>query len=119
MEKQEAWMLRILDVPKSLMERGYSPMVSANLLFKINDPDFKENCGFYHFAVADGVAQSEPAKSLAKSIETDIKTFSALYSGYLSPFEARRQNRLVATDADCETLSTVFGGAQPWCPDYF
>lgn len=120
-EKVEAWMLRILDIEKAFSQRGYSTFVSADILLKIQDAHLPENSGIYQLQVCEGVgAMTKVENSTNKNVAaTDIQTLSALYTGYLSPNEARRQRRLICSDRECEILIAAFSGHSPWCPDYF
>jgi len=110
-------MLRLIDVPGAFEARGYPPSLAAGVELRVDDPHIAENAGGWRIEVADGGAKVSPAVSPRASI--DVGALAAIWSGMLSPADARRLGRLDASDEDVATLREMFAGPIPWVNDWF
>jgi len=111
------WMLRLLDVPAALAERGYPP-IDAEAVVTVRDEQFPANDGAWHLAVRGGEATVERAKVGAFE-PLPIGILSALFSGFLRVSDAVRLGYLSPQDPAVPALATMFAGADPWCPFFF
>jgi predicted acetyltransferase len=110
------WMLRLLDVPAALAGRGYGP-VTGEAVLTVEDGLFPENRGPWRLE-ADGsgsVAVSPASGSGSRPVP--IGTLSAMYSGFLSPFDAVALGQL--DEGHAPFLARLFGGPAPWMHDFF
>jgi predicted acetyltransferase len=115
-ELETPFMLRIVDVERALVSRGY-PEISTSLELEIRDGLLAENAGRYRLEVASGAAQV--FEGGAGSIKLSVRALAALYSGYLSPFELARTRELEADDASLARLAALFSGPAPAMSDFF
>jgi predicted acetyltransferase len=111
------WMFRLLDVPSALAERGY-PVVDAEAVVAVDDPQFPENAGPWRLTVRGGEANVEPAPDVEVR-PVSIGILSSLFSGFLRVPEAVRMGYLDASDAAVPALQQLLAGADPWCPFFF
>ena len=110
------WMLRLLDVPAALSGRGYPP-VSGEVALAVEDGLFSENRGPWHLeADGSGSVNVSPATGRAEHPVT-IGTLSAMYTGFLSPFDAVALGQL--DESQASFLAQLFGGPAPWMHDFF
>jgi predicted acetyltransferase len=122
LEEQEArvdwtfrFMARLLDVPGAFEARGYREHVRAAVELSVRDPHF--GGGAWRIEVADGTAKVAPLAQAAAT--TDIGTLSAMYTGYLSPADARRLGRLHADGEVVDGMESMLGGRTPWVFELF
>lgn len=109
------WMLRLLDVPAALEQRGYPP-VSGEASFAVEDALFPDNRGPWRVAAKDGTVSVEPAEGVRAGV-IPIGILSSVFSGFLSPFDAVRLG-LIERDV-APFLAQLFGGPAPWMYDFF
>lgn len=110
------WMLRLIDVPLALSQRGYSPALEATLDLTVNDGVIPENAGSWRVTASEGRGSVE--RIPAARLRVDIGTLAALYTGWLSAREARRLGRLHgATDREIALLELLFDGPPAWLPE--
>ena len=112
------WMLRLLDVPAALEQRGY-PAIDVEATFAVDDPTYPDNAGPWRLiglrwaATVGGVRGPRPAadpdrrRSPRCSPDTSAPTTPS-GSGYLD-----------ADDPAVEALAAMFAGPDPWCPFFF
>jgi predicted acetyltransferase len=108
---------RLVDLPAAIEARGYAPHVEASVEVTVKDLQLPENAGTWSISVAEGRAKVAPSDGTRAS--TDVATFSAIWAGMLSPFDAVRTGRLEASDGDVAALEAIFGGRSPWVADWF
>jgi len=109
------WMLRLLDVPAALEQRGYPP-VSNEAVIAVEDAQFPENLGPWRVIVDQGTVKVERTEA-ARQRPIAIGTLSAMFSGFLSPFDAVTLGLLDPTVAPF--LAQLFAGPAPWMHDFF
>ena len=113
----EHWMLRIVDVPKALMGRGWPAGIDATLDMEIGDTDLPENSGRYQIEVSDGEARVTPGGS--GDLRLDVRGLAALYTGHLSPGPLRIAGLLDGTEEAMRKAEALFAGPAPWMSDHF
>ena len=115
--KQTNWMLRIIDLPAVLTQRGYPPELSAELHLDIKDELLPANNSKFCLQVSQG--KGEVDRGGDGDFQLDIRHFASLYTGFLSPIQLKQLNYLQATPAALATASLIFSGDRPWMPDFF
>ena len=116
-EKQENWMLRIIDLSMALEQRGYPPQLSAELHLKIEDDLLPANNGKFCLQVSQGKGKVERGGN--GDFQLNIRHFASLYTGFLSPVRLKQLDYLQATPAALATASLIFSSDRPWMPDFF
>ncbi|EWT04703.1 GCN5 family acetyltransferase, partial [Intrasporangium chromatireducens Q5-1] len=54
--EQQSWMARIVDLPKAVAGRGFSPSLAATAHLTVEDPDLPQNSGTWRLDVSGGSA---------------------------------------------------------------
>jgi predicted acetyltransferase len=108
--------MRVVHLQTALSKRRYPPDLETDLLLRVEDAQLPGNNQALHVHIRDGVAGVAPIYSLfpdhtSAALETDIATFSQIFSGFISAEQARRLGRLHADDATCARLSAAFAAA--------
>jgi predicted acetyltransferase len=116
-ERRQDWMLRIVDAPRAMAERGFAPGVSAEVHLAIDDDVLPGNAGRWVLTVADG--RAELRRGGRARVRTSVRGLAAIYSGHLSAHDAALAGLLGGTDADLAKLGACFAGPAPWMPDMF
>lgn len=117
------WMMRIVDIEKALLARGWNPCVSGEVALEVRDDVLPENNGRFILQVDGGKARVT-AGGAGEAI-IDVRGLAALYSGHLSPHDLVGWGRLRIADAarDAQrtlaTLQGLFAGPRPWLGDMF
>ena len=117
--EEERWhlMLRILDVPAALAARGYPAGVESAVSVAVDDERFPQNRGPWRITVSGGKGAVEQGG------EADVtlmpRALAAIFSGFLTPFEARRSGLADGPDGALDRLGAVFSGSAPWTTDFF
>jgi predicted acetyltransferase len=111
------WMLRLLDVPGALTQRGY-PRIDADATIAVDDPRYPENGGPWQIEVRGGLASVTPAPS-HQGRPVPIGVLSSMFSGYLAPQAAVRLGYMDAEDPALVGLAAMFAGPAPWSPFFF
>ena len=111
------WMLRLLDVRAALQGRGYPP-VDGEALVAVEDGTFPGNQGPWRIVARAGdVEVTEAPRGSARPMP--VGTLSAMYSGFLSPFDAVRLGVLEADDPAVPVLARLFAGPPPFMYEFF
>ncbi|MEA3335430.1 MAG: GNAT family N-acetyltransferase [Chloroflexota bacterium] len=121
------FMLRVVHIKNALRQRSFPPDVTAHFHLSIEDAQLPGNTRPLCVHIADGSAGvqeldgSPPAEERQLMVETDIATFSELYTGLVSAEQARTVGRLLATDDVCNKLTSSFRTAplNMWPTDWF
>jgi predicted acetyltransferase len=112
----EYWMLRIVNVERALLERGY-PELDAAIDVSVEDDVLPENTGTYALRVSAGKA--ELAAPGAGRARLSASALAALYTGFVGPRELVSAGQLEADDRSLAALGALFAGPAPACVDYF
>lgn len=117
-ESSYPWMLRVLDLRSALEDRGYPVGANASVSLAVSDPLFSENNRTVRIEVGDGSACVSTTRANAPSI--DVGTFAAVYTGWLSPWDAARLGLIEgAHEDDLANLELMFTGQAPWISEFF
>lgn len=111
------WMLRILDVPRALTQRGYPAKLVAELHLEIADAIAPENAGRFVLRVEGGEASVEAGGR--GDLSMDVRGLAPLYTGFLTPAQLANLGWVQGGESALETATRIFAGAEPWTPDSF
>jgi predicted acetyltransferase len=97
------WMLRIVDAPTAIAQRGYAPALDLEVHLHIHGDDIVTgNNGMFVLRVRDG--HGELARGGRGTVTVDIRELAALYTGFAT---------------GDPTLRLAFAGRPPTCVDFF
>lgn len=122
-QHQFHWMLRIIDVEKALVARGWNPLVRGEVHLDVRDDGLPENNARFTLTVADGAANVWRGGTGDAII--DVRGLAALYTGHLSPQDLLSWGRLQMAEhvrdhaRVLDTLGGLFAGPTPWLGDMF
>lgn len=113
------WMLRLLDVPKAIAARGFSPAVTGSAAVALDDPLLPGNSGSWTLKVSGGRAELIPADVTNVSLQLGPNGFAALYAG--TPVHRLRSAGLASggEPAADELLDAAFAGSPAYLLEYF
>lgn len=113
----ERWFLRVVDVPKALMLRGYPLGVTTQLHLEIQDSLLPDNNGQFILTVSEG--RGEVTKGGRGEFRLDVRGLAPLFTGLLTPHQLRRIGQVEATTEALSAATQIFAGSEPWMPDFF
>ena len=116
-ELVENWMMRIVDVPRALVERGWPRGLNARFELDVQDDVLPENAGRIAVVLTDGHARVEEGGH--GTITIDVRGLAQLYTGFADPWSVASLGRLTATADELEMLAAAFAGPLPWMPEMF
>lgn len=111
------WMLRLIDVPTALEQRGYPPHLQAELHLDVRDDVLPWNHGRFVCTVAHGTAEVRPGGD--GHLALPVRALAAIFSGFLSPWEAFQSHPIYGDEDTLSLAETLFSGPTPWMPDMF
>jgi predicted acetyltransferase len=111
------WMLRIVDVPRALEERGYPQSLTERIDFEIEDDVVPENTGRFVLEVEAG--RGHVRRGGRGVVRLTARALAPLYSGRASPQDLVAAGQLDANAATIRRLAPVFAGPAPWMADTF
>ncbi len=107
------FMLRVVDVMKSLVMLGQSVETQMDVSLRINDGNLPQNSRAFNLHLHKGEATIDETK-LAPQFETDIEIFSQIYSGLLKPSDAMKYGFAVSDERTARKLDDVFLAPAPF-----
>jgi len=113
--RRQPWMLRIVDAPAAIAQRGFAAPVSVDVAFALDDPDVAEHSTGWRLHVADGRGSLEPAPGLALP-RLQVRGLALLYAGVADTAALLRAGLL---DRPIDGLDAAFAGHEPRILDYF
>jgi len=113
----ERWLLRVIDVPKALLMRGYPQGITAELHLEVEDDLITENNGKFILTVANG--RGEVTKGGKGELKIDVRSLAPLYTGLFTPQQLQLAGKIQATATSLATATQIFAGTSPWMPDFF
>lgn len=113
----ERWLLRVVDVPKALVLRGYPAGVEAELHLEVWDNLLPENNGRFILAVSEGRGEVTPGGR--GELRLDIRGLASLYTGLFTPHQLQVIGQIEATAVALSTAARLFAGSEPWMYDQF
>ncbi len=119
-EVKDHWMLRLLDAACAFEGRGYAPGVFGELHLEVHGDDVlpEVNNGRLLVQVAEGRAQVQRGAGRG-SVRVHIRGLASIYSGFLSPWQARAAGWIEGEDDAIARLAAALAGAAPWIADDF
>jgi predicted acetyltransferase len=120
-QPSEQWMLRVVDAPRAVAERGFPSAVSVDVVIAVVDPQRPSNAGPWRLSVGDGTGSLTPAgpkAGRADPVRLRAGGLAALYAGW--PMSSLRRAGLAGggTGEVDAALDAAFA-AQPYCLDSF
>lgn len=120
MEKQEYWMLRIVDLPSALSQRGYHPSARGVVQLDIQDEIIHSNRGSWTISVERGHADIKKENQVRPTVRATTQALVPLYSGLYTARQLRLMGWIEGDDAAIDAADGVFMGAgTPWMGDFF
>jgi predicted acetyltransferase len=113
----ENWMVRLVDVRRALLERGWPRGLSVALELAVRDDVLPANEGRIVLTLHDGQASVEEGGRGA--IEIDVRGLAQLYTGFADPCTVAALGRLTAGEGDLQALAAAFTGPLPWMQEMF
>lgn len=113
----ETWMLRLIDVPRALGERGYPRAVKARLDLRVSDEVVRANSGNLVLDVSDGQARVRPGGR--GTLALDVRALASLYSGHATAHQLAALGLVQGTPAALDKAAAIFAGPPPSMPDSF
>lgn len=124
--EQHGWMLRVIDLPRAVAARGFSPWLTATVEIMVDDPDLPANSGIWRLKVSEGsatatsveTAHPDGADLITGPIRMGPRGLAALWCGW--PTSRLRQAGLV-TRGNPEgdgALDAIFA-VTPYMTEYF
>ncbi len=110
------WMLRVVDVAKSLEQRGYAAGLKCELAVEVKDPLIKPNNGRVVVHVERSratVVRDSKKRVKAPTIALSVDSLAMLFSGFLPAAQIRMLGRLAGDDEAVAVASAMFGGQTP------
>ena len=113
------WMLRVLDAPKAVAARGFSPAVTSAATFRLNDRLMPGNSGYWRFEVAGGRGELAAVEQTSNALELGPNGFAALYAG--KAVHVLRTAGLASggEPAQDELFDAAFAGRAAYLLEYF
>ena len=116
-ERHWRWMLRICDLRRALEARGYPAAVEATVALEVADGILPSNSGRWTLRVKGGrarVTRGGPGR-----VSCDIRSLASVYTGFISPEEARCRGTMDGAARDLSALGAIFAGPAPWIREMF
>jgi len=115
----QRWMLRLLDAPAAIADRGFADSAVLDLDLRIDDPDIPANSNDWHLSVADGSGQLTKARASGDTLRVGPRGLAALYAG--TSLVALRGAGLAAGGslASDAAVDAAFAGSASYMLDYF
>lgn len=111
------WMVRLIDVPKALAARGYSPAINVELHLTVRDDVLPSNDGRIVLRIRDGRGTVEPGGR--GSLTFDVRGLAALYTGFAAPQTLVATQRAEGPADELAQAASAFAGPMPWMRDDF
>jgi len=108
-----AWMLRIIDVPSALAQRGYAPGAKGTLHLDVHDDVIAENSGRFVLEVSGG--RGAVRRGGRGTIRLDVRGLAVLFSGHSAAADLLEWTEyLDAPPHQVAALDAVFPVGLPW-----
>lgn len=111
----EPWMMRVVDPIGALEARGYAKGQPERLVIKVIDPLL----GDQSLTVDVNGGRASVKRGGDPTAKIHIRGLSAMYTGYISPFEAAALGLVEAGTRSLAALQALFAGPAPWMRDFF
>jgi predicted acetyltransferase len=113
------WMLRVLDAPKAIAARGFSPHVTGTTTICLKDLLLPHNTGTWRLEVSGGRGQLAATEATDASLKLGPNGFAALFAG--TSVHVLRTAGLASggKPAEDELLDAAFAGRAAYLLEYF
>lgn len=112
---KEPWMLRVVDPIAALEARGYPKGQPERVVLKVLDPLFGDQTLTLD---VDG-GRARVTRGGDPTAKVHVRGLSAMYTGYLSPYEVASIGLVEAGQRTLAALQALFAGPAPWMRDFF
>lgn len=112
---REPWMLRVVDPVQALESRGYAKGQPERIAFRIVDPLL----GDVSLTMDVEGGRAKVKRGGDPTAKVHVRGLSAMYTGYLSPFEAAAIGLVEAGQRSLAAMQALFAGPAPWMRDFF
>ena len=113
------WMLRVLDAPKAVAARGFSPPVTGTATICLKDPLLSHNSGTWRLAVSGGRGELTQVDATEEALQLGPNGFAALFAG-TSVYLLRTAGLASGGEpAEDELLDAAFAGRAAYLLEYF
>ena len=116
-ERQDPWLLRIVNLPLALTARGYPAGVEGRLHLEVADDVIPENAGRFVLDVKGRQGRVEAGGR--GQLTAHIRALAPLFSGRYTVSQLRDLGWLDGTEAALSLAERLFAGPAPWTPDRF
>jgi len=116
------WAIRVLNVAKALVARGYNPALTHSFSMHVTDNLLPSNNGVYTVVLKGGRATVNHARSSdlpSNCIELNVSTLASLYSGLATCEQLAEQGLVSGPLTAFAAVNSAFAGSPPATPDYF
>ena len=115
----QRWMLRVMDAPRAVAARGFSPGVAGTAGVAVEDQLLPLNSGQWRLEVSGGRGELTRADTTSASLRVGPNGFAALYAG--TPVHVLRAAGLASGGEPTgdELLDTAFAGRPAYLLEYF
>ncbi len=115
------WMLRIVDLPAAMAQRGWPALAAAQLGLQIADDPAGLLTGSWQLAVQGGQGTCARASNLqdGPTLTMDIRAVAALYTGYRSASQLRQLGWLQGDDNAVAAADALFAAQVPAMSEMF
>jgi predicted acetyltransferase len=114
--RRQPWMLRIVDAPAAIAQRGFAPQLTVEVSFVLDDPDIAEHSVGWRLQVAGGRGSLEQIDASGDLPRLHVRGLSLLYAGVADGPALVRAGLL---DVPVDGLDSAFAGHEPRILDYF
>ncbi len=111
------WLLRLVNVPLALEQRGYPAGIQTELHLAVQDHLLAANHDRFILTVHDGKASV--TRGGRGDLQLDVRGLASLYSSLFTPSQLRTIGHLEGSDSALATAALLFAGGTPWLPDFF
>jgi predicted acetyltransferase len=111
------WMLRIINVPLALEQRGYPLHVAGELHFRVEDTVIDANSTSFVLTVQNGKGTVKPGGR--GDLTLSVGALASLYAGLHSPQYLKWLGWLEGADDQVAIAAPLFAGPPSWIPDFF
>lgn len=119
-EVKDQWMLRLLDAAAAIEARGYPPGVAIEAHLDLYGDDVLGHVNNGRLLVSVGEGRGEARRREGRGdVRVHIRGLAAIYSGFISPWQARAAGWLEGDDEALDGLAAAFAGPAPWLADHF
>lgn len=121
MRIRDTWMLRILDLPAAIAQRGFCTCLDLSFRLLLEDDLFQQHAGEWVIEIAggDGQARRPTRRDDQPLLTVSPRGLATVWSGFMGPRQAQRLELLDGPDAALDLAHAAFSGPMPTLLDRF